>query len=242
MPRNNKSGPDLKSLLIEHEANPKSKPRKQLQGQRFGRLTVLGNPRSYGKIVYWVARCDCGNFKIANTAKLRGNEVRSCGCLEKENRISHGMTESHKREYASWASMRHRCDNPKSKDYCRYGQLGVTYCDRWKHFPNFVEDMGRRPEGKTLDRYHPDWRPGDKPLNYSLETCRWASVEQQMANLKNNNQISIQGVTLPCAQWAKKIGISRSTLLGRIARNWPDERLLSPSNKDKYPGTWRNKS
>ena len=53
-----------------------------LTGQRFGRLTVIervGNDEHGG--VLWKCKCDCGNYKLTNTSKLRAGDSRSCGCL-----------------------------------------------------------------------------------------------------------------------------------------------------------------
>jgi hypothetical protein len=69
-----------------------------------------------------------------------------------------------------------RCNNPKRDKYKDYGGRGITVCERWLEFENFLEDMGERPEGKTLDRYP------NKNGNYEPGNCRWATHSQQMRN------------------------------------------------------------
>lgn len=77
--------------------------------------------------------------------------------------------------YNSWRAMRGRCDDPNNERYCDYGGRGITYCDRWKEFSNFLEDMGERPKGKTLDRI-------DSEKNYYKENCKWSSPLEQRLN------------------------------------------------------------
>lgn len=86
-------------------------------------------------------------------------------------------------EYSSFISMRDRCRNPKNSAYRNYGAKGVKVCDRWCNestdsFWNFIEDMGRRPKGYSLDRIDPN---GD----YCPENCRWVDRHTQNTNYRN---------------------------------------------------------
>ena len=77
--------------------------------------------------------------------------------------------------YSSWQAMRARCLNPNNREYLRYGGRGITVCERWQSFENFLADMGLRPEGLTLDRINPDG-------NYEPGNCRWATWTEQRVN------------------------------------------------------------
>lgn len=78
--------------------------------------------------------------------------------------------------YVSWKSMISRCYRPLDASYVRYGAVGVSVCDRWRDsFAMFVEDMGVRPDGHTLDRI-------DNAKGYEPSNCRWATREAQSAN------------------------------------------------------------
>lgn len=62
-------------------------PRKDLTGQRFGKLTVLHLDEEFEKIrgkrqIRWICQCDCGTIKsIIGAELLRKNKSqKSCGC------------------------------------------------------------------------------------------------------------------------------------------------------------------
>ena len=79
--------------------------------------------------------------------------------------------------YSSWAGMKRRCLDPKATSYPRYGAVGITVCERWLKFDNFLADMGARPDGKTLDRIKNN-------RGYEPSNCRWATNEEQRQNRK----------------------------------------------------------
>lgn len=78
-------------------------------------------------------------------------------------------------EYHSWAAMMTRCYNPSREYYEYYGGRGIVVCERWKTFTCFLQDMGERPLGTSLDRIDPNG-------NYEPSNCRWATRKEQSEN------------------------------------------------------------
>lgn len=155
-----------------------------ISGQKFGRLSAV-QPVRNNKKIKWQCLCDCGKECLVDGVKLRNSETKSCGCLQKElqsQRITkinfkHGHNKKGQQTstYRSWISMLHRCRGKNYSDFYRYGGRGITVCERWSKFENFLIDMGERPNGKTLDRINVNG-------NYEPNNCRWATLSEQQRN------------------------------------------------------------
>ena len=161
---------------------------KDLTGMRFGRLLVSGraSARRDGQ-AYWLCCCECGGTTIAGGKDLRSGHTQSCGCLriegQRELRRRHGHAprkpggHAVTPTYRSWYGMKSRCLNAKQAAYKNYGGRGITVCERWLSFKNFLADMGPRPSPKhSIDR----WPNNDG--NYEPSNCRWATATEQARN------------------------------------------------------------
>jgi hypothetical protein len=193
-------------------------------GTVFGRWTVIGpeRPRS---IRSYLCRCDCGNTGTVRKEKLLNGTSRSCGCLQREQLTTHGLTagavRQQSREYWIWNSMVQRCTNSKSVGYSNYGGRGITVCDRWRSFENFFADMGPRPTAlHSIER-----RDNDK--GYAPDNCHWATRQEQNRNRRNTRWITANGETRCLAQWARSLGCTNGTILARIKLGWPEDRAVT---------------
>lgn len=174
-------------------------------GQRFGRLVVLGLAEQ-GK---WKCQCDCGNISIVFTGNLVKGNTRSCGCLRRKgSRLTHGK--SYAPVHWVWSGMIQRCTNSKNEKFVRYGGRGITVCDRWRKFENFLADMGEPPPGDlSIERK-------DNNKGYSPENCKWATRMEQGRNKHNNRFLTYEGKTLHISEWARRKGLKIPTLWRRL--------------------------
>lgn len=212
-------------------------------GQRIGKLVVI--ERGPNKIetaksgktsvrACWVCLCDCGNIIVAsghNLNKALNNPdstagTRSCGCLMGKGGLKHGLATT--KEYGAWRNIVQRCLNPNNTHYADYGGRGIKICDKWLTFEGFLDDMGRRPEGMTIDRI-------DNELGYYKENCRWVNMEVQGNNRRTNVKLEFDGKIMTISQWAREKGLSKGALKSRIERGWTIERALTtPPMKNQF--------
>lgn len=57
-----------------------STKKRDLTGQRFGKLTVLTPAENVGGRTAWHCRCDCGREVMVKTCHLCAGHTKSCGC------------------------------------------------------------------------------------------------------------------------------------------------------------------
>ena len=122
--------------------------------------------------------------------------------------------------YVSWVGLKRRCLDIKYDKYKNYGGRGIEVCKRWLKFENFYEDMGERPNGKTLDRI-------DNNGNYCQKNCRWATNIEQQNNKRNNRFLTYKNETKSIKIWAKNLNINYGIFCMRIYRKWSIEKILT---------------
>lgn len=161
-----------------------SSPESRFIGKKFGKLTAIEPSGRERRYVVWRCQCECGGERLVRSDRLAGGIITSCGCPDWFDGFSGGDLKRQSRNvfgqrglptYNTWRDMIQRCYNKNNDHYDRYGGRGITVCNEWRRFEDFVLDVGLRPPGTTLDRINPD-------LGYSKMNCRWATPTTQALN------------------------------------------------------------
>ena len=157
---------------------------KEMTGKKFGKWTVIckADPpkdiKNRSGFIFWKCLCECGKESIVNGASLRSGKTRACGCGKNGNAfVTHGNKRNRKPTptYIVWQNMMARCYNPSNPAYNRYGGRGITVCEEWHKFENFLSDMGEKPDKLTIDRINNN-------SIYTKSNCRWATRTEQCEN------------------------------------------------------------
>ena len=208
---------------------------KALLNTRFGKLLVINktNLRKNSRIV-WECICNCGNTKLVPSNYLLAGRTKSCGCFNIDNlktiKTKHGHNKPNNRTkvYRIWAGMKNRCLNPNAEKYHLWGGRGITVCERWMKFENFLEDMGEPPSiYHSIDRI-------ENNKGYYKENCRWATSKEQCRNTRKNVNITFNNKTQCLADWSIEVNIKSTIIRDRLKRGWSIENALTVPAKRSY--------
>ena len=202
--------------------------RENLKHSRLKRVgkefSVMGKS---GTALHAVFQCECGVRSVLNCHKVKTGHTRSCGCFRNEksgqrwvkntNGIKHGGC--HTEAYKSWEKMKARCENKAQYGYESYGGRGIVVCERWQSFALFLEDMGERPSGMSIDRI-------DVNGNCEPENCKWSTVKEQGRNKRNNRNLVIHNESRCVVEWAEIAGIRDSTIRSRLTKGWSHQEAV----------------
>lgn len=99
----------------------------------------------------------------------------------------------------TWKGVLGRCRRETDKDYKNYGARGIDVCDLWANsFLEFVNYLGPRPEGTTLDRI-------DNNKGYEPGNVRWATAKEQGQNTRRTRMIHYNGITQCLTDWIEML-------------------------------------
>jgi len=185
---------------------------KDITGIKFNRLIAIKMTHvdKLGK-AWWLCLCECGKEHSVRGISLRAGEIKSCGCLWEPN-IKHGESGNKTPTYSSWANMIDRCFNTKNINYKNYGARGITVCDEWRDYRNFLADMGHKPKGLTIERK-------ENNGNYTPDNYKWASTYEQSRNRRNNAMYYFNGSIITASDLAVILKIPRNRLYDARRRN-----------------------
>jgi len=130
--------------------------------------------------------------------------------------------------YDVWRGIKKRCLKPNDIHYKDYGGRGISVCERWLKYDNFISDMyvsylkhcENHGNNTSIDRINVN---GD----YCKENCRWATGKVQSNNKRNNRLLTYGGVTKTMTEWSEVMNLKITTLHMRKSRGWNDEDTLS---------------
>lgn len=186
-----------------------------LSGKQFGKLLVLSRSE-YSKTAHaylWNCQCECGNIVKVSGNNLKNGHTKSCGCLKIKKQKTHELSDT--RLYNIFYNMKSRCYNTKNPYFYNYGGRGITICNEWLNdftaFYNWAI-TNRYKDNLQIDRI-------DVNGNYEPTNCRWVTIIQNSNNKRTNRYETYMGETHTIAEWAKILGINKSTLYNRLTRH-----------------------
>lgn len=197
-----------------------------ITGQVFGNLVVVSEadpfvlPSGYKQYAS-LCQCSCGQMTTVRNQSLRSGSTLSCGCLQKrsaKDRATHGHNRRDGKrtsEYNSWATMIARVTNPNNPRWKHYGGGGITVCERWRSFSNFIADMGLKPGKRySIERI-------DTHGNYCPENCKWASDSEQANNTTKSKRFTFYGLSKTISEWSMITGVPKGSIWDRLEQSWP---------------------
>ena len=208
----------------------------ELVGKIYGFLTVVGIAEPFiastgYPVKAMLCRCQCGIEKRVRCSHLTDGRVSSCGSCAKKARIKHGNARRNTvfpRTYRIWRAMVRRCTDEGFKGWPKHGGRGITVCERWRDFNNFLADMRECPDGMSIDRI-------DNNGHYEPGNCRWATSTQQSRNKSATRWYTIDGRTLSLAEWCEIHNMNYMRVWHRLHNGWSVQDALSITQWSRNP-------
>jgi hypothetical protein len=101
-------------------------------------------------------------------------------------------------------------------------------CPEWYSFERFLEDMGPKPPGTSIDRVEVD-------KGYYKSNCRWATLPIQMANKSGLRMLEFRGGQAHVAEICRQLGVSYELVRLRLRRGWPPAKAFGSDEVSDLP-------
>ncbi len=189
------------------------------KGTKFNHWTVIKEIKGkFGR--RFLCRNLEGIEKGVNLCHLKSGASKGyCRKGKYASGYKHGMSKT--RIWVVWQGIIRRCTNPKEISYKHYGGRGIGFCEKWKTFEGFYEDMKEGyTDEMTIERI-------DNDGNYCKENCTWITKGEQSFNKQNTIIIEYEGKEYKLWELARMCGIKYGTLYSRLfTYKLPIERAL----------------
>lgn len=175
----------------------------------------------------WLCRCECGEtLKIRRSLLISGikrycsreKHFEEFGRAVRAGHIprTEGVTTLDPDTYNSWRAIKRRC-SPGQKYHAR----GITMCERWRNYRDFLADMGPRPSpAHSIDRE-------DTLGNYEPGNCRWATSQEQGDNKRSTQWVEWRGERRKLIELCREAGLPNPMVYSRLKRGWSVERAFA---------------
>lgn len=207
---------------------------KDITGNTYDRLMVIGFAHSINGMTYWNCLCSCDKDRPEEERKiyvicgkyLKDGSTSSCGCKKREhikevNKHTNKKPRTNKPYYSQlsnmWRTLIHRCHNPNYRGYKYYGAKGVYVCNEWRdNFDVFYEWAMTHGYSKGLEINRLD-----HSRNYMPNNCEWMPKGFSASNTSNNILVTIGNKTLSLAGWSRdsECEVSYATIRSRYHKN-----------------------
>jgi len=178
--------------------------KKDLTGQRFGKLIVLKEILPIQLPSRWQIICDCGTIKEALGKNLLCGNTVSCGCHRIAKHTIHNGAGS--RLFNIWIGMKRRILDSKHSSYKNYGAKGITLCASWYSFIPFRKWAlaNGYTDNLSIDRKNTNG-------NYKPSNCRWATnITQSRNQIHRKHSSKYRGVQMrPNGKFTAKINVNK---------------------------------
>ena len=137
------------------------------------------------------------------------------------------VKKEYKRLYSIWACMKSRCNNPNRPKYKIYGARGISVCEEWLSFKNFLKWALNNgySEGLSIDRI-------DNNGDYCPDNCRFATPKQQVRNRSITLKATYMGVERTVYEWAQILGVDYYFLRSRLKRGMSIEEAITEPKRN----------